>query len=371
MPAPRMLLRLVRLFAGVALEPREAAEERDPVWSGCGARRLVWPDGEPLPPGQYVVSLRAPGASSDLRAFAIGFSVDGRRIETVDPKSRRAARARLTLRDGACALFVAPAGDGGLPAGARWRLRRVSRFESYATAFIRLLSNAEDRRIFDEARRHYGFRRALAVLQYGPEATAVIRSGFTRRPLDYPDAVRAAALKPPPPAPADIGLLGGFFPREGAHPPATLGEAELAHARFAGLSALCLPCAWRDGRLFFDAYAERLLAEPQRDFPVCLCLSEAEIAGQENAHALFAALAPHLRDARYMRLDGKPVLAVFRPRRARDVAAACSAWRNQASREGFPGLVLADIGGRGRAGPAAPFDLGVALVSEEPSPLTE
>ncbi len=85
-------------------------------------------------------------------------------------------------------------------------------------------------------------------------ALALPRSRFSNRALDYPERVgdmaRAAATVP------SLQAIGDFS--RGAAVP-TIDAALLARARLAGLSAICLPCAWDGEKLILDDAVRRFL----------------------------------------------------------------------------------------------------------------
>src|SRR5262249_30850317 len=97
------------------------------------------------------------------------------------------------------------------------------------------------------------------------------------------------ASVPPRALPADLGFCD---PRV-----ADVREAQASLARASGIDAFCYVFAPR-----CDAPLRELLASGRPDFPFCLML-----ATEEGA---FEDLVPYLRDPRYVRHEGRPLLVV-------------------------------------------------------------
>ena len=118
---------------------------------------------------------------------------------------------------------------------------------------------------------------------------------------------------------------------------------QVALARGAGLSGFVNYFYWFNGRRLLEAPLEAMLADPGVDFPFCLMWAnenwtrrwdggehEVLIAQDYRAaddEALVDCLARHFRDTRYIRLEGRPVLMVYRPALIPDTAATVARWR--------------------------------------------
>ncbi len=118
-------------------------------------------------------------------------------------------------------------------------------------------------------------------------------------------------------------------------------QAELA--RGAGVHGFVFYFYWFNGRRLLDAPLEALLADPSVELPFCLMWanenwtrrwdgSEHEVLISQDYHtadepALAAELVRHFRDARYIRLGGRPVLMVYRAGLIPGTAAAVARWR--------------------------------------------
>lgn len=118
-------------------------------------------------------------------------------------------------------------------------------------------------------------------------------------------------------------------------------QAELA--RGAGVHGFVFYFYWFNGRRLLDAPLDALLADATVDLPFCLMWanenwsrrwdgSEHEVLISQDYHrddetALAAELLRHFRDARYIRLGGRPVLMVYRAGLIPGCAAAVDRWR--------------------------------------------
>jgi len=118
-------------------------------------------------------------------------------------------------------------------------------------------------------------------------------------------------------------------------------QAEMA--RGAGVHGFVFYFYWFNGRRLLDAPLDALLADPTVDLPFCLMWanenwsrrwdgSEHEVLISQDYHradepALAAELLRHFRDARYIRLGGRPVLMVYRAGLIPGTAAAVDRWR--------------------------------------------
>ena len=140
--------------------------------------------------------------------------------------------------------------------------------------------------------------------------------------------------------------------------PAVL-ERQAEMARRHGIHGFCFYHYWFDGRRILEQPVERLLASGQPDFPFCLCWAnenwtrtwdglDREVLLEQRHSAdgderFLRDLLPALRDPRYITVEGKPLLAVYRPGLLADPAASADRWRRIAEREGLPGLHLAAV----------------------------
>jgi hypothetical protein len=147
----------------------------------------------------------------------------------------------------------------------------------------------------------------------------------------------------------------------------TVLERQAALARRHGIHGFCFYHYWFAGRRILEKPVERMLAGGRPDLPFCLCwanenwtrrwdgLDQEILLEQrhtpENDERFLEELLPALHDRRYIRVEGRPLLAVYRPGLLADVRGAADRWRRIAERSGLPGLFLAAVHSFDRADP--------------------
>jgi lipopolysaccharide biosynthesis protein len=110
-----------------------------------------------------------------------------------------------------------------------------------------------------------------------------------------------------------------------------------------GIGAFCFYFYWFAGRTLMERPLEQWLRDEEIQLPFCLCWANENwsrrwdgreqdvlIAQQHSAEddlAFIAHIAPYLRDRRYLRVEGRPMLLVYRPNLMPDAAATATRWR--------------------------------------------
>ncbi|MCW2778480.1 MAG: hypothetical protein JWN17_2205 [Frankiales bacterium] len=131
-------------------------------------------------------------------------------------------------------------------------------------------------------------------------------------------------------------------------------RAQAALAREHGVDGLVMYHYWFDGRPVLDTPLKNLLADPSIDLPFALCwanenwtrrwdgLDSEVLIGQSYADGwadrFYDDLLPALRDPRYLRVEGKPLLIVYRPGHVKGARAAIARWKARAAQDGLGGL---------------------------------
>lgn len=121
-----------------------------------------------------------------------------------------------------------------------------------------------------------------------------------------------------------------------------LAQIELAKA--AGIDGFMYYHYWFHGHRLLHEPLDRMLQAPEEDFPFCLCWANEPWTrrwdGMENDVLMPQRYSPaddvdHINwlrwvftDRRYLRLDGRPVLFIYRPASIPDVAATARLWRD-------------------------------------------
>jgi lipopolysaccharide biosynthesis protein len=205
-----------------------------------------------------------------------------------------------------------------------------------------------------------GTARAIAYYlpQYHPipENDAWWGRGFT----EWTNAARAKPLfrgHYQPHVPADLGFYDLRAPESRA------AQAELARAY--GVEAFCYYHYWFAGRQLLERPLREVLALGEPDFPFCVnwaneswtgvwhgapnrVLIEQRYPGVDDHRAHFAALLPAFRDPRYVRVEGKPLVLIYRPLNIPEVSNVMDLWRELAHRAGLNGLYV--VGNHGVPG---------------------
>ena len=114
-------------------------------------------------------------------------------------------------------------------------------------------------------------------------------------------------------------------------------------AREYGISAFCFYFYWFSGKTLLEQPLRQWLDDPTLELPFCLCWANENwsrrwdgrsddilIAQQHSAEddiAFIAHVAAYLRDPRYLRVEGKPLLLVYRPDLLPDARRTAQRWR--------------------------------------------
>jgi hypothetical protein len=141
-------------------------------------------------------------------------------------------------------------------------------------------------------------------------------------------------------------------------------EAQAELARSHGLGGFIYYHYWFNGRRLLERPFTEVLESGSPDFPFALCWANEEwtrnwdgksgrlLIPQEYSHEDDLAHIRHLAEAfaddRYITIDGKPLLLVYRPMLLPDARRTTEIWRTEAQRLGFPDLYLAWVESWGR-----------------------
>lgn len=134
---------------------------------------------------------------------------------------------------------------------------------------------------------------------------------------------------------------------------------QAALAREHGLEGFCFYHYWFDGRRLLERPVDQLLAHPGIDLPFCLCWAnenwtrrwdggEQEVLVRQSYSAEFDErfamdLLPYLRDPRYIRVDGRPLVLVYRLDIIPEAGRVTRAWREIWRREGVGEVFLVGV----------------------------
>ena len=172
--------------------------------------------------------------------------------------------------------------------------------------------------------------------------------GFT----EWANVTKATPLFPghyQPHLPADLGFYDLRVPR--------VRQAQANLAREHGIYGFCYYHYWFNGKQLLNRPFDEILASGEPDFPFCICwanenwtrtwdgLEQNILIRQEynleddRQHMRWFVNA--FKDKRYIRIDGKPLLLVYRVSNIPDSALTAEIWREEAQKEGLGDIYLA------------------------------
>ena len=183
-------------------------------------------------------------------------------------------------------------------------------------------------------------------------------------------------------------LLPGHYQ---PHVPSELGyydlrdeEARAAQAELArqyGIRGFCYYHYWFNGKRLLERPLEAVLESGEPDFPFCICWANENWTrrwdGQDKAILMqqdyseeddrehIRSLLPILRDERYIRINGKPLLLIYRTEIMPDPARTADIWREEVRQAGLGEILLCRVESFSKCEPAGiNFDAAVEFAPD-------
>ena len=201
-------------------------------------------------------------------------------------------------------------------------------------------SSAKTNRMKQHAKRVIAFY--LPQYHPFPENDRWWGAGFT----EWRNVVKARPLfrgHYQPHLPADLGFYDLRVPE--------VRQQQAALAERYGLSGFCYYHYWFNGHRLMQRPVEEMLASGKPDFPFMLCwanenwtrawdggeqevLIRQEYSEEDDRAHIRYLLDEVFRDPRYIRVDGKPVFAVYRSALFPDIRRTIEVWREEATARG-------------------------------------
>lgn len=146
-----------------------------------------------------------------------------------------------------------------------------------------------------------------------------------------------------PHLPADLGFYDLRVPE--------VREQQAQMAREAGIYGFCYYHYWFNGKLLMERPLKEVLESGKPDFPFMICWAnenwtrawdggEKQILieqkySDEDAREHIKWLIPYLKDPRYIKIDRKPVISIYRTAIIPDLDKMLTIWRDEARKEGI------------------------------------
>ncbi|MGY3041526.1 lipopolysaccharide biosynthesis protein [Rhodanobacter sp. TND4EL1] len=134
---------------------------------------------------------------------------------------------------------------------------------------------------------------------------------------------------------------------------------QMTLAREYGIGAFCSYFYWFAGKTLLEQPLQQWLVDPMLELPLCLCWANENwsrrwdghaddiLIGQQHSNeddlAFIAHVARYLADPRYLRVEGKPLLLIYRPGLLPDAKATAERWRAWCRSNGIGEIHLAYV----------------------------
>ena len=123
-----------------------------------------------------------------------------------------------------------------------------------------------------------------------------------------------------------------------------------------GIGGFCYYYYWFSGKRLLEQPLGDMLADKKSDMPFCLCWANenwtrrwdasenkvlmAQKYGKNDDLEFIKSLVPFIKDKRYIKLNGKPVLLVYRPQHLPDAKKSAEIWREHCRKVGLGEIAI-------------------------------
>jgi len=128
-------------------------------------------------------------------------------------------------------------------------------------------------------------------------------------------------------------------------------HAQIDMAKSFGIDGFCYHYYWFSGQRVLEQPMNAMLADPESNFPFCLCwanenwtrrwdAADYDVILEQKYHPeddekFIRDLLPVLQDPRYIRVDGKPFIIIYCPQHMPDAVKSAGIWRKYCRKEGL------------------------------------
>ncbi|WP_426124448.1 glycoside hydrolase family 99-like domain-containing protein [Pararhizobium sp. PWRC1-1] len=136
-------------------------------------------------------------------------------------------------------------------------------------------------------------------------------------------------------------------------------QRQVELAQLYGLHAFCFYYYWFDGKRLLERPLNMFLENKSLNINYCICWANenwtrrwdglesdvliAQNHSEDDCEAVFNDWLPYISDERYIRVDGKPLLLIYRPDLIPDFARMSNLWRQRAREAGLNGLHILGV----------------------------